>query len=214
MSYRKCSWCMEYSPMYNSREFYPNAGTNSIHGYLELFFIFQKFWYLKWTTKFCEYWKHPLDGGVHHFDQTTQFVWLSKIGGLQKVGALNINHPILGALNIQSTFLEPIFWELFEYPSSKKVAFVKKAASREQHQQQQLSSGWRYGGKSSRHKPERKSPDFPLVFINLLPLWNHWYNIHIYIQNISYIYIYYTQLLYIYILDNEHIPLEKKQLAV
>ena len=61
----------------------------------------------------------------------------SKIGGLQKVGALNIHHPILGALNIQSTFLEPIFWELFEYPSSKKVAFVKKAASREQLLQQQ-----------------------------------------------------------------------------
>lgn len=69
-------------------------------------------------------------------------------------------------------------------------------------------------GKSSRHKPESKSPDFPLVFINLLPLWNHWYNIHIYIYRIYHIYIYYTQLLYIYILDNEHIPLEKKQLAV
>ena len=147
-----------------------------------------------WVLKASIGWRCPSFWPNHPICLAVKNRWAQ----LQKVGALNIHHPILGALNIQSTFLEPIFWELFEYPSSKKVAFVKKAASREQHQQQQLSSGWRYGGNHHGINLKGKAQI------------SHWCSsicCHCEIIDIIYIYIYiYTEyIIYIYIIHSYYI---------
>lgn len=145
-----------------------------------------------WVLKASIGWRCPSFWPNHPICLAVKNRWAQ----LQKVGALNIHHPILGALNIQSTFLEPIFWELFEYPSSKKVAFVKKAASREQHQQQQLSSGWRYGGNHHGINLKAKAQI------------SHWCSsicCHCEIIDIIYIYIYTEYIIYIFIIHSYYI---------
>ena len=61
---------MEYSPIYIYPKFYPNGGTYSIHGYLELFmFFFKSFGTLNEAQNLVSI-ESIHFGGVNHFDQT------------------------------------------------------------------------------------------------------------------------------------------------